>query len=72
MKLDNWFIVNNRAYGNVSGSHRFEEGEFIATSPIVKREDRSKTSNMIITTKSGSVYELGPTYVNYESGEEIE
>lgn len=82
MKLENWKMVeladpfmapemrSPRLGGNVHGNPRFEEGYAITTSPIESVEGR------VVTTRSGSVYELGdpdPEYLKWcqENGQHI-
>lgn len=74
MKLENWSVnflpfdlyiapeqIKCRASGQVYGNPKFEDGEVITTSRIVKVE------NGCIVTKSGSFYELGEPHPDYEA-----
>jgi hypothetical protein len=56
-KLENWFIIGNKAYGNVYGNPAFEDGELVRTSDIISSEDG------VVTTKN-STYVLGDSYIN--------
>lgn len=74
MKIENWYVTddgnpyNPPEYarkmigGEVYGNPRFPDGHKIVTSSITKVDGR------IVTTNSGSVYELGtpsPDYINW-------
>jgi len=71
-KLENWSVGNRVSspylppelgyhylQGNVYGNPKFTEGEYVNTSAIVSSEGR------IVTTKSGSKYELGKIESEY-------
>lgn len=56
-KLTNWYIVGERAYGNVFNNPSFPDGTFIRTSDI------KESDGLTIKTQSGSIYELCESYV---------
>ena len=75
VKLENWAVcflpqdtwgaafadvkVPGRLHGTVSGHDRIEDGELVTTTPMIKAEGR------LITTDSGTVYELGTVKEDY-------
>lgn len=64
MLLDKYFFVDmsgkKLAYGEISNDekHRFEDGSFIRTSPVIREYSDEATGKKYIETKN-SVYELG-------------
>lgn len=75
MRIENWSIgrhPSSSVYlapelclavsGEVYDSPKFKQGEFITTN-IIKEVD---CENQLVTTKSGSVYELGAAHPDYE------
>ncbi len=69
MKLDNWWVYRDpyqapevpimSLKGHVYGHPKHKDGNLIRTSDIVSTEGR------YVTTKSGSVYELGEPALEY-------
>lgn len=63
MRIENWEKwANHRLSGEVYDSPKHEQGKYIVTSRVVKVD----SVNQLVTTKSGSVYELGAVHPNYE------
>ena len=72
LRLEQWSIINTgspyagpelvsqRLHGRVYGHPRFDDGEWVTTSPIKAVEDG------VVTTYSGSQYELGEVDPQYE------
>ena len=52
MRLENWYIVGNAAFGNVYGNPLFDDGEFVRTSAVKSVEGDT------LTTRN-SIYKLG-------------
>jgi len=75
MKLENWAVVQDydpymapedrkaRLHGTVYGHPKHDDGKRIATSSIQKIDPVAKT----VTTRSGSVYELGTVDPEWEA-----
>jgi len=62
--LSNWSIAypcakDTHLQGEVYGHPRYKDGTFVTTSPV------EKADGVTITTRSGSVYELGKVEKNY-------
>lgn len=74
MRIENWAIVTRplnpyqapeqclAVSGEVYDNPKFKQGEQITTS-VIKSFD---CENQLVTTKSGSVYELGVAHPDYE------
>lgn len=52
--LQDWILLQDkRIYGKCYGNPKFQDGEYVTTSPVTYQD-----SNIIIT-RSGSTYQLG-------------
>jgi hypothetical protein len=56
-RLENWQQVGDRLEGNVRGDWRFQEGQFVTTSPIVAGPVLLGNA-LVARTKTGTIYEL--------------